>query len=653
MSDDLLRAETLHGQGRLDEAEELYRSIAAQAPPSPHAAKALTNLGMIRHQRGETEAALALHQQALALAPDLAEAWCNRGDLWSDLGQLDKAEDDFSRAATLAPGLAPAWFNLGNVRMRLDRPVEAEEGYRRAAILLPHLPVVHAQLARCLEAMGRSAEAAKAMEAASKLAPGDWRLLTDLGAMRQQAGQVKAAQAALHAAIKLNPGHAPAHYNLGNACYGEGDAAQAVACWRTAWTLDPGLADAASNILNGLHYLAGLSGEEIARAHREMMERLPVGPCSPHANPPDPDRVLRMGYVSADFRRHPLGLLIRPVLKGHDRSRFFIACYATSPKSDEITGELRAQAGLWREVAGMGDEALARLIREDGIDILVDLDGQTAGNRLGLFARKPAPLQVSWLGYPFSTGLASMDYALMDRATVPPEAESWFTEIVICLPGSRLCYQGPEAPEPAPPPVLTKGFVTFGSFNNIAKLNEAVIASWSRILDRVPDSRLVLKWPHLAHADVGQRVREAFAARGIAPDRLELRGNSPPARLLAEYADVDIALDPFPYCGAFTSCEALWMGVPVVTFPGPRPFSRQTLALLSAMGLEAELARQDLDSYEDLAVTLAGAPERLQALRRQLRPLMRQNVGQAASHVASVEAFFRHAWAAKIKGKTL
>jgi protein O-GlcNAc transferase len=655
MRAELQKAEALHGQGRLDEAEVLYQKIAGQVPPCPQAGKALTNLGVIRHQQGETEAALALHQQALHLAPDLAEAWCNRGDLWSDLGQLDKAEDDFARAAVLAPGLAPAWFNLGNVRMRLGRLDKAEECYRRAATLLPHLPLVHAQLARCLEALERSAEAACAMEAAVRLSPGDWRLLTDLGAMRQHAGEVKAAQAALHAAIALNSGHAAAHYNLGNAYYGEGDAAQAVASWRQAWTLDPDLADAASNILNGLHYLPELSGEEIYRAHREMMERLPVGPHAPHTNPPDPERVIRIGYVSADFRRHPLGLLMRPVLQGHDRSQIQTVCYATSPKTDEITGELRAHAGLWRQVAGMGDEALARQIRDDCIDILVDLDGQTAGNRLRLFALKPAPIQASWLGYPFTTGLGAMDYALMDRATVPPEAEGWFTETVICLPESRLCYQGPETPEPAPPPVLEKGRITFGSFNNIAKMNEPVIASWSRILARVPGSRLVLKWPHLSQADVASRFRQAFAANGIATDRLELRGNSPPARLLAEYADVDIALDPFPYCGAFTSCEALWMGVPVITLPGPRPFSRQTLALLTAMGLEGDLARHDLQSYEDLAVILACDPERLEVLRHQLPPLMRKTIGDAASLVASVEAFYRHAWTrwcAKIKGKT-
>lgn len=647
----LQQAEALHNQGRVDEAESLYLRIVE---PSPLAARALTNLGVIAQQRGQAEAALALHGRALALAPGLAEAWCNRGDLFSDLGRLDEAEADFARACALSPGLAPAWFNLGNTRMNQGRAAEAEPCYRRAVELLPRLPVAHAQLARCLDAMGQAAEAADRMEAAVRLAPGDWRLLTDLGAMQQQAGRIGAAKETLRTAISLRPGHAAAHYNLGNAFYGEGRAAEAAACYRAAWTMDARLVQAASNHLNCLHYLPDTSGEEIGRTHRQVMDRHRVPVPARYANTPEPERVIRVGYVSADFRRHPLGLLIRPVLRGHDRTHIFAACYATRPGGDDITGELRGNADLWREAAGLDDDALARLIQDDGIDILVDLDGQTAGNRLGVFAAKPAPVQVSWLGYPFTTGLAAMDYALMDRATVPPEAEAWFREDVALLPGSRLCYQGPETPEPSKPPVLARGFVTFGSFNNIAKLNEAVIGSWSRILARVPDSRLLLKWPHLAQEEVARRFRDTFAAHGIAPERLDLRGNSPPEQVLAEYGDVDVGLDPFPYCGAFTSCEALWMGVPVVTLPGPRPFSRQTLALLSAMGMEAELARQDPAAYEDLAVALAGDPGRLTRLRLGLRPAMRRSVGDATAHVAAVETFFRQAWigwCARIRGE--
>ena len=638
------RAQSLHNAGQAGLAEPLYRRIVADWPQTPEAARALTNLGVILQERGELEAALSLHHRALVLAPALAEGFCNRGDTYSQLDRLAEAEADFGRAAELAPALAPAWFNRGNVLLRLGRATAAETCYRRSRDLLPRLAQVPAQLARALAAQGRAAEAMDAMADAVALAPGDWSLLNDLGVLQQQAGRIAAAKASLRRAIDHCPGAAVAHYNLGNACYGEGDAARAAACYRRAWELDPRLSRAASNYLNCLHYLPEPGGAAIAACHREVAAGGRQPPGHSHANSPEPKRRLRIGYVSADFVRHPLGLLLLPILAAHDRSQVFVACYSNRRDGDDITQQLRRNADLWRDILPCDDETLDRMIRDDAIDILVDLDGHTAGGRLGLFARKPAPIQVGWLGYPFTTGLTTMDYALLDRATVPAEAEAWFSERVVCLPVSRFCYQGPETPKPAPPPMRQRGFVTFGSFNNIAKLTPEVIAAWADILHRVPGSRLLLKWPHLAQAEIAERILTAFRGCGIAAGRIQLRGNSPPEQLRAEYADMDIALDPFPYCGAFTSCEALWMGVPVVTLPGPRPFSRQTLALLSALGLADGLAAQDIQAYRDLAVGLAGDPDRLSRLRRDLRPQMRRALGDVPRHAAALEAFFRRAW---------
>ena len=615
----LAQAQALHNRGQAAMAEPLYRRIIGQCPRSPEAAKSLTNLGLIRQEEGGLAEALALHGQALALAPLLAEAWCNRGDVHSDLGQLDAAEADFRRAALLAPGLIPAWFNLGNVLLRQNRVAEAEASYGRAIALMPELAITAA-----------------------------WAL-SDAGARQQQAGSIAEAKETLGRAIALCPTLAAAHYNLGNALYGEGRAAEAAACYRHAWELDPSLAQASSNYLNCLHYLPEMEGAELASHHRKMTPS-PLA-VSSHANAPDPKRILRIGYVSADFCRHPLGQLMLPVLAAHDPRAVIVICYSNRRGGDEVTEALRTRSTLWREVAELSDTELDRQIRADGVDILVDLDGHTGGNRLGLFARKPAPIQASWLGYPFTTGLTTMDYALLDRATVPAEAESWFSETVHCLPVSRLCYQGPDSPLPAPPPMIAHGHVTFGSFNNIAKLGPAVMAAWSAVLHTVPKSRLVLKWPHLAQAETAARILGGFQAHGIDAARIELRGNSPPAQLLAEYGDVDIALDPFPYCGAFTSCEALWMGVPVVTLPGPRPFSRQTLALLSALGLDHQLAASDLAEYHLLAVTLANDPERLIRLRAELRPAMRRNLGDASRLVPMLEGFYRQAWGKWCGGK--
>jgi predicted O-linked N-acetylglucosamine transferase (SPINDLY family) len=608
----LAQAQALHNAGQAVMAEPLYQQIIGHCPQTPEAAKSLTNLGVIRQGEGRLDEALVLHGQALALAPLLAEAWCNRGDAYSDLNRLDEAEADFRRAAQLAPGLVPAWFNLGNVLLRLNRMAEAEASYGQAIALMPHLAATAA-----------------------------WAL-SDAGARQQQAGRIVEAKETLGRAIALCPGLAAAHYNLGNAFYGEGRAAEAADHYRHAWELDPSLTQASSNYLNCLHYLPDLDGAELASRHREMAPS-PLA-ILPHANAPDPARALRIGYLSADFCRHPLGQLMLPVLAAHDPESVFAICYSSRHGGDEVTEALRARSALWREVADLDDGALERLIRADGVDILVDLDGHTGGNRLGVFARKPAPIQVSWLGYPFTTGLTTMDYALLDRATVPVEAEPWFSETVHCLPVSRLCYQGPDAPLPAPPPMIARGHVTFGSFNNIAKLGPAVVAAWSSILHAVPGSRLLLKWPHLAQAETAARLLGAFQAHGIDAARIELRGNSPPAQLLAEYGDMDIALDPFPYCGAFTSCEALWMGVPVVTLPGPRPFSRQTLALITALGLDDQLAARDLAEYHVLAVTLANDLDRLTRLRAELRPAMCRNLGDASRLVPALESFYRRAW---------
>ena len=608
----LAQAQALHNGGKADSAALLYERIIAQWSQSPEAAQSLTNLGVIRQSQDRMEEALALYDRALALAPLLAEAWCNRGDLHSDLDRLSEAEADFRQAAQLAPALIPAWFNLGNVLLRQDRAAAAEPCYRRAVALMP------------------------------ALAPTAAGALSHAGARHQQSGKIAEAKQCLEHAIALCPGLAAAHYNLGNVWYGEGCPAQAAACYRRAWELDPSLTQASDNYLNCLHYLPDLSGDEIGALHREMAP--PPRPALPHDNSPDRDRRLRIGYVSADFCRHPLGQLINPVLQAHDPKAVFIACYSSRREGDEVTEALRGHCHLWRDVADLDDAALAKTIRADGVDILVDLDGHTGGNRLGVFADKPAPIQVGWLGYPFTTGLKAMDYALLDRATVPKEAESWFSETVHCLPVSRLCYQGPDTPSPAPPPILAQGFVTFGSFNNIAKLGSEVVAAWSAILHAVPKSRLLLKWPHLAQAETAARILGAFQAHGIEASRITLRGNSPPAQLLAEYGHMDVALDPFPYCGAFTSCEALWMGVPVVTLPGPRPFSRQTLALVSALGLEADLVAGDVAEYHALAVALANDPERLTRLRSELRPALGRNLGDASRLVPALESFYREAW---------
>lgn len=333
-------------------------------------------------------------------------------------------------------------------------------------------------------------------------------------------------------------------------------------------------------------------------------------------------RPLRIGYVSADLCQHTVGLFVKDVLAAHDRKRVDVFAYSATKVNDWVTAAVRQECAF-REVAAMDDTALSAQIRQDEIDVLIDLSGHTAGSRLTVFAHRPAPVQVSWLGYFATTGLPVIDAVLLDEWHAPAGMEAQFVEPIIRLPGGRICYTPvPFAPaEAAAPPCIEKGHVTFGSFNNTAKLNDGLLDVWSRILAAVPDSRLVLKWRTFQDEELCRSAHTHFTEAGIAPERVELRGASFHVDVLREYADIDIALDPFPFTGGLTSCEALWMGVPVVTWPQSRVVSRQTFAFLSAIGLP-ELAAQDADDYVRIAVELAGDRGRLAALRSGMRARM-------------------------------
>lgn len=338
-----------------------------------------------------------------------------------------------------------------------------------------------------------------------------------------------------------------------------------------------------------------------------------------------PGRPLRVGYVSADYCQHTVGLFVKDVLAAHDRERVIPYAYSAGAVNDWVTETIRS-ASIFRDVKTLGDAELAELIRRDEIDLLVDLSGHTAGSRLAVFARRPAPIQASWLGYFATTGLPVIDAVLLDEWHAPPGFESQFVEPVVRLAGGRFCYTPLHfAPaQVAPPPSASRGVVTFGCFNNTGKLHPGVLALWARILAAVPGSRLLLKWRTFQDDGMCQEVRAAFAQYGISGDRIELRGASFHADLLKEYGDVDIALDPFPFTGGLTSCEALWMGVPVITWPQGRVVSRQTYAFLSAIGLP-ELAAHDGDEYVRIAVSLANDPKLLRDIRFGMRQRMRES----------------------------
>ncbi len=600
-----------HQAGRLAEAEAVYRLVLAA---SPRHADALHLLGLLAHQSGGSGRAADLIGQAIAIDEGRSAFHYNLGIVRQALGDLPAAERSYRRATALMPNYADALNNLGIVLSDQRKSADAEVSYRAAIAARPDFAAA-------------------------------WN---NLGNTLRDRGQLEEASKSYRRAIELQPGCAEAHNHLGTVLQLQARPAAAMASYRRAIELAPGLTEARSNLLNAMSYDPQSTPAEIFAAHREHAATLaPARPPMPHRNAAEPGRRLRIGYVSPDFRSHSCAYFIEPLIAGHRRTDAEIFCYAQVKAPDSVTERLRSRADHWRSTVGLTDGALAELVRGDGIDILVDLAGHTAGNRLAAFALKPAPVQVSYLGYPTTTGLTAMDWRLTDAHADPPgDSDAVHVERLYRLPRGFHCYAAPrEAPDVTALPALSAGQVTFASFNNLAKVTPAVIALWSRLLREIPGSRLMLKALQTSDQATIDDFRRRFAEHGVGADRLEFspwqgaRGDH-----LALYGRVDIGLDPFPYNGTTTTCEAGWMGVPVITLAGDAHAGRVGVSLSCAMGVP-ELMAADADSYVGIARRLAGDLPRLAALRSGLRDRMkRSSLGDADGFVGDVEAAYRSMW---------
>jgi predicted O-linked N-acetylglucosamine transferase (SPINDLY family) len=411
--------------------------------------------------------------------------------------------------------------------------------------------------------------------------------------------------------------------------------------------LDPDNTVAHDNLLMGMHYDPDYSSEHLYRAAQEwgarndsQDTRLP-----PPANVPDPRRRLRIGYVSADFKTHPVGFFIEQVLAHHDKNQFEIFCYSNQATDDDLTMRLRRHSDHWNSILYRSHKEVAQDIRRDGIDILVDLAGHTSGNRLLTFAYKPAPIQATWIGYHATTGLPAMDYIIGDRFLIPPEEERYYVERVVRLPNAYLCFSPPDIEiEPGPLPAAAAGKITFGCFNNTAKLTEAVIACWSRLLHALPQAQLYLKYKAFGDDGVRQRYQGLFAQHGIDTDRIRFAGLSPRQEYLAAYREVDIGLDPFPFNGCTTTMESLWMGVPVVTLRGDRYVGHMGETILKHLGLP-ECVTDSEDAYIAKAIDLASDLPRLAELRGGLRSrLLNSPLCDGPGFTRDLEAAYRRMW---------
>jgi len=469
------------------------------------------------------------------------------------------------------------------------------------------------------------AEAEAGFHGTLDLDPRDADAWSSLGKLLLGTFRFAEAEACFREAMRLRPESPDARSDLAITLLETGRLQEAQESCREATRLDPGFLRAWSNYVMCGQYDPAVSEEELfgrarqaGRAAQAAAARF-AAPVAPVATVP---AKLSLGLVSADLHHHPVGLFLLPLLRQFKHQRIEVTLYSDSRIVDEVSDELRTLAA-WTDIAGQSDEQVWSRIRRDRPDVLIDLAGHTGNNRLAVFAGRAAPVQISWLGYFATTGTPDMDFVLMDPWHAPAGCENQFSEKIIRLPHTRFCYQPLDAaPRPAPrPPASGRGGITFGSFNSLAKINDQVIAVWSRILQGTPGSRLVLKWRTLGEAQVRVGLAARFRRAGISADRLDLRAASDHVAMLGQYADIDVALDPFPFTGGQTSFEAFWMGVPVVTLPGARPVSRQTFCILGNMGLE-ELAAGDEDDYIHRVIALAQNPPKLEEFRSSMRARM-------------------------------
>lgn len=644
----------LSGQlGLFEAAGDACRKALAIDPTHRPARDALVKVLQAQGARYQNQQryadAAASFEELVTLLPADAGGWLSLGNSLVGAGQHARAVAAYRHAISLAPDFPEALVNLGNLLQSAGDLAQALELYRQALRSQPGNAIIFNNIGNVCHALGRDADAIAAYHDAIRLQPEYAAAHNNLGNVVQLQGQLDDAIEHYRLALKVQPGYALAWNNLASALQYQGKLTEAQQCFRYALAANPNFPAADSGLLLTLNYDPDVTARQLFDEHLAWGRRYGVvGRPARFDQRKNPDCALKIGYLSPDFRDHPVAGFAQALFDGHGECTDKIYGYADVAAPDAVTERLRQGADQWRLVAGIGDEQLAALIEQDQIDILVDLAGHTANNRLPLLARRLAPVQVSYLGYPNTTGLATIDYRLTDRWADPPGAsDELHSETLVRLHCGFLCYTPPDdAPPPAAPPCRMSGQVTFGSFNNYAKFSEPVIALWSKILADIPAAGLVLKNNSFADAATRALCHDRFARYGIAPSRIELLGRLPSnADHLALYGRIDIALDTFPYNGTATTCEALWMGVPVVTLAGAMHAGRVGVSVLNQIGLP-ELIADNAAAYVAIARRLAGDAPQLTMWRKTLRGRMRASpLCDAVRFRRNLHAAYRAMWA--------
>ncbi len=572
------------GQGNYQKAEQAARELIQQFPKHPFGWKAL---GVILSSLGRSEEALQIKIKSVALAPNDADAFYNLGNNFRELHRLEEAEKTYRQAIKLQPDFADTYINLGLTLQELGHLLEAEKVYNHVLTLKTD-----------------NAE-----------------LFYNFGITLQELRQFSKAEKIYRQAIALKPDHAKAYNNLGNVLKELGCLQEAHDCYRTTLTLQPDCADAQSNVLYLYDYVENYCAEfrfKEAKHYGEIVAKKVALPyrqwlCASPANR------LRIGFVSGDFRNHPVGYFLENMLRHLAQQDFELVAYSACRTADEVTERLKNYFTQWQPIFTLDNAQAARLIHQDGIHILFDLSGHTGFSRLPLFSWKPAPLQISWLGYWATTGVAEIDYVLVDKVGVPETQQIYFTEKLAYLPNTRLCFSPPNVElAVASLPALSNGYITFGCFQNSTKVTDEVLELWQKILTHLPTARLRFQSKQLSDEKFVQSFWQRLQNQGIDCQRVSFHDAAKREQYLAAHAQVDLILDTFPYTGGTTTCEALWMGVPTLTLVGESLLARQGASLLSAAGLSDWIV-YDKQNYFEKAIQIATEVTELATLRARLR----------------------------------
>lgn len=669
------RAQTCLSQGRRDEAQEAYGKILARSSDdfeilhlagvglhlagdhegaaqtirralliNPRSSEAHANLGAVLRGLNRVAEAVASYDHAIALDPSFANAHFNRGNALESLGEVAKAIESHDRAIALKPNYASAYFNRGMLRLGLRQRDAALADFDATVANDPGHALAWTFRGEVLFLIHRYTEALESFDKATAINPNAVEPWLGAANVLVSMGKIVEALRVCQRALAVQPKSAKTQMLLAQCHAAQGRPEVAVNCFDRALAMDPDNEVALSNKIFTMDFASNVTFAEHYRARSEWWTR--VGSKIERVRPRpdrnrDPDRRLVLGYVSGDLHAISPALAIRPVLQNHDKSRFEVVCYSTASKDDAVTASFKAIADRWRDVSQFTDDQIEQAILADKVDILVDLSGHSQGNRLRLFARKPAPVQVTAWGHATGTGLPTIDYLFSDPVIIPAEARKHFAEAIWDLPCAIIVEAPPLDLRSEEPPMLQNGHVTYGVFNRVNKFSDVAVSAWARILRSDPTARLIVKDTLLDDPSVRAGLLQRFEGHGIvAGERIEAIGATPRPEHLKTFAKVDVCLDPFPSNGGVSTWEAAFMGVPVVSKLGHSTSSRVGGAIMSAIGL-AEFVAETEDDY--VRIALGVTAERLQTLRRDLPGMVEATCGPKV-YTAAVEAAYRSMW---------